>query len=285
MENNQEVTQQPVDSSDDFFAAIENQVNSSVYDTAEDSSEVGPEKETQAEEGAQVGEMDWESENNPYKKRYGDSTKGAQELYKELNELKPFVPILNDMKLDNNLVQYVKDYLIKGGAPAKSIQQDLGVAEDFEFDANEAVTNKQSDSAKVLDAHVDAVVNKKIQGMVQSQIENVKKAEVQESKKNQELEFKKKYNMSDEDFSKMVGKAKEHTMSLEDIHYLVNKEKIEANIANSTKEEMMKQMQNVKNIPQTIGSVKSLGTTSKSDDDKIFDSILSSEENLDSLFG
>ena len=285
MENNQEVTQQPVDSSDDFFAAIENQVNSSVYDTAEDSSEVGPEKETQAEEGAQVGEMDWESENNPYKKRYGDSTKGAQELYKELNELKPFVPILNAMKQDNNLVQYVKDYLIKGGAPAKSIQQDLGVAEDFEFDANEAVTNKQSDSAKVLDAHVDAVVNKKIQGMVQSQIENVKKAEVQESKKNQELEFKKKYNMSDEDFSKMVGKAKEHTMSLEDIHYLVNKEKIEANIANSTKEEMMKQMQNVKNIPQTIGSVNSLGTTSKSDDDKIFDSILSSEENLDSLFG
>ena len=285
MENNQEVTQQPVDSSDDFFAAIENLVNSSVYDTAEDSSEVGPEKETQAEEGAQVGEMDWESENNPYKKRYGDSTKGAQELYKELNELKPFVPILNAMKQDNNLVQYVKDYLIKGGAPAKSIQQDLGVAEDFEFDANEAVTNKQSDSAKVLDAHVDAVVNKKIQGMVQSQIENVKKAEVQESKKNQELEFKKKYNMSDEDFSKMVGKAKEHTMSLEDIHYLVNKEKIEANIANSTKEEMMKQMQNVKNIPQTIGSVNSLGTTSKSDDDKIFDSILSSEENLDSLFG
>ena len=285
MENNQEVTQQPVDSSDDFFAAIENQVNSSVYDTAEDSSEVGPEKETQAEEGAQVGEMDWESENNPYKKRYGDSTKGAQELYKELNELKPFVPILNAMKQDNNLVQYVKDYLIKGGAPAKSIQQDLGVAEDFEFDANEAVTNKQSDSAKVLDAHVDAVVNKKIQGMVQSQIENVKKAEVQESKKNQELEFKKKYNMSDEDFSKMVGKAKEHSMSLEDIHYLVNKEKIEANIANSTKEEMMKQMQNVKNIPQTIGSVNSLGTTSKSDDDKIFDSILSSEENLDSLFG
>ena len=44
-------------------------------------------------------------------------------------------------------------------------------------------------------------------------------------------------------------------------------------------------MQNVKNIPQTIGSINSLGKTSKSDDDKIFDSILSSEEGLDSLFG
>ena len=47
MENNQEVTQPTVDSSDDFFSAIENQVNSAVYDTAENSSEDGPEKETQ----------------------------------------------------------------------------------------------------------------------------------------------------------------------------------------------------------------------------------------------
>ena len=239
MENNQEVTQQEVDSSDDFFAAIEQQVNGEIYDTTEDTAETGPEKETQVEEDTQVGAIDWESENNPYKKRYGDSTKGAQELYKELQGLKPFVPILNAMKQDSNLVEYVKSYLIKGGAPAKSIQDELGVAEDFEFDANEAITNKTSDSAKVLDAHVDAVVNRKIQGMVQSQMKNVEKARNFEDKKAKDVEFKKKHNMSDEEFASMVGKAKEHTMSLEDIHYLVNKEKIEANIANNTKEEMM----------------------------------------------
>ena len=109
MENNQEVTQPTVDSSDDFFSAIENQVNSAVYDTAENSSEDGPEKETQETGNNQVGATDWESENNPYKKRYGDSTKGAQDLYKELQRLKPFVPILNAMKKDSNLVEYVKD--------------------------------------------------------------------------------------------------------------------------------------------------------------------------------
>ena len=286
MENNQEVTQPTVDSSDDFFSAIENQVNSAVYDTAENSSEDGPEKkETQETEETQVGVTDWESDNNPYKKRYGDSTKGAQDLYKELQRLKPFVPILNAMKKDSNLVEYVKDYLIQGGQPAKGIQQNLGVPEDFEFDASEAVKNQESDSAKVLNAHVDAVVNKKIKNMVQGQMQNVKKAQNLEDRKHKETEFKKTHNMSDEEFSEMVGKAKSHKMSLEDIYHIINKEKIESKIADNTRSEMMKQMKNVKDIPQTIGSVNSLGKTSKSDDDKIFDSILGSEQALDSLFG
>ncbi len=287
MENNQEVTQQEnaVDSSDDFFAAIEQQVNGEIYDTAEDSSANDPEEATQKTEGTQVGETDWESENNPYKKRYGDSTKGAQQLYNELQELKPFVPILNAMKKDSGLVEYVKDYLIQGGKPAKSIQDAVGVDENFEFDANEAMSNKESDSAKVLNAHVDAVVDRKIKTMVEGQMQNVKKARTLEDKKAKEKIFKEKHNMSDEEFTAMVNKAKSHTMSLEDIYHIVNKDKIDATIAENARSEMMKQMQNVKDIPQTIGSVNSLGKTSKSDDDKIFDSILSSEENLDSLFG
>ena len=283
----QEVTQQEnqVDSSDDFFSIIENQVNGAIYDTAEESKEDGPNKETQSNEGTQVGANTWESEDNPYKKRYGDSTKQAQKLVGQLQELKPFVPILEAMKKDNNLVEYVKDYLVKGGAPAPTIKESLGVEENFEFDGTKAITDPESDSAKVLNAHVDELVKRRIKTMIEGQMKNVKMNNMAEDKRVAEAEFKQKHSMTDEEFAGMVEKAKSHQMSLDDIYYLVNKEKIDANIADNARADVMKQMQNVKNIPKTIGSVNSLGKTSKSDDDKIFDSILGSEENLDSLFG
>ena len=283
----QEVTQQEnqVDSSDDFFSIIENQVNGAIYDTAEESKEDGPNKETQSNEGTQVGANTWEREDNPYKKRYGDSTKEAQKLVGQLQELKPFVPILEAMKKDNNLVEYVKDYLVKGGAPAPTIKESLGVEENFEFDGTKAITDPESDSAKVLNAHVDELVKRRIKTMIEGQMKNVKMNNMAEDKRVAEAEFKQKHSMTDEEFAGMVEKAKSHQMSLDDIYYLVNKEKIDANIADNARADVMKQMQNVKNIPKTIGSVNSLGKTSKSDDDKIFDSILGSEQNLDSLFG
>ena len=286
MEDQKEVTQQGnVDSSDDFFSIIENQVNGAIYDTAEESKEDGPNKETQSNEGTQVGANTWESEDNPYKKRYGDSTKEAQKLVGQLQELKPFVPILEAMKKDNNLVEYVKDYLVKGGAPAPTIKESLGVEENFEFDGTKAITDPESDSAKVLNAHVDELVKRRIKTMIEGQMKNVKMNNMAEDKRVAEAEFKQKHSMTDEEFAGMVEKAKSHQMSLDDIYYLVNKEKIDANIADNARADVMKQMQNVKNIPKTIGSVNSLGKTSKSDDDKIFDSILGSEQNLDSLFG
>ena len=283
----QEVTQQEnqVDSSDDFFSIIENQVNGAIYDTAEESKEDGPNKETQSNEGTQVGANTWESEDNPYKKRYGDSTKEAQKLVGQLQELKPFVPILEAMKKDNNLVEYVKDYLVKGGAPAPTIKESLGVEENFEFDGTKAITDPESDSAKVLNAHVDELVKRRIKTMIEGQMKNVKMNNMAEDKRVAEAEFKQKHSMTDEEFAGMVEKAKSHQMSLDDIYYLVNKEKNDANIADNARADVMKQMQNVKNIPKSIGSVNSLGKTSKSDDDKIFDSILGSEQNLDSLFG
>ena len=286
MEDQKEVTQQGnVDSSDDFFSIIEDQVNGAIYDTAEESSSDGPEQVTQKKEEQKVGVDEWESEDNPYKKRYGDSTKEAQKLNDEIKTLKPFVPILEAMKKDNNLVEYVKDYLLKGGAPAPSIQENLGVDEDFEFNGTEAIKNPESDSAKVLDAHVDELVKRRIKQMVQGQMKNVKAANMAEDRRTKEAEFKLKHKMTDEEFAGMVEKAKKHTMSLDDIYYLTNRDKIDSNIADSARADVMKQMKNVQDIPKTIGSVNSLGKTSKSDDDSIFDSILSSERNLDSLFG
>ena len=50
--------------------------------------------------------------------------------------------------------------------------------------------------------------------------------------KQQEVAFKEKHNMSEEDYANLVEEAKQHTLSLDDIHYLLNKDKTKTNIAN-----------------------------------------------------
>ena len=272
--------------SDDFFSAMEQQVNSVVLeDTAEQTTQSDPEKITQSEESIKVGATDWESEDNPYKKRYGDSTKEAQKMVGELKNLKPFIPILEAMKKDNGLVNHVKDYLVKGGPPSKTITQELGVSEDFEYDGREALDNPESDSAKVLNAHVDAIVNKKLQTMMSAQAQNQQKFNMMEERRIQEKEFKRKHNMSEEDFKTLVEKAKSHTMTLDDLYLIMNKDQASKNIADTTKTDVLNQMKNVREVPQSVAAVNSIGTATKSDDDKIFESILGSDAQLDELFG
>ena len=273
------------DPSDDFFAALEDKVNGAIQDTTETVSDNGPEQATQKSEANEVSVNEWESDNNPYKKRYSDSSREAKGMNEELTRLKPFVPLLDAMRKDGKLVNHVKDYLINGGPPAQSVQDKLNLKEDFTYDPQEAMTDQDSDSAKVLNAHVDQLVQRKVKTIIDGE-----KAQIVESRKAQKLKsdetaFKEKHNMTDEEFTAMVGKAKEHKLTLEDIYFLMNKDKANANVANNTKQDMMNQMKNMKDMPSTVGATNSAGSADKSEDDQIFDSILGSEQKIDSLFG
>ena len=273
------------DPSDDFFAALEDKVSGAIQDTTETVSDNGPEQATQKSEANEVSVNEWESDNNPYKKRYSDSSREAKGMNEELTRLKPFVPLLDAMRKDGKLVNHVKDYLINGGPPAQSVQDKLNLKEDFTYDPQEAMTDQDSDSAKVLNAHVDQLVQRKVKTIIDGE-----KAQIVESRKAQKLKsdetaFKEKHNMTDEEFTAMVGKAKEHKLTLEDIYFLMNKDKANANVANNTKQDMMNQMKNMKDMPSTVGATNSAGSADKSEDDQIFDSILGSDGKLDSLFG
>ena len=165
------------------------------------------------------------------------------------------------------------------------MQDKLNLKEDFTYDPQEAMTDQDSDSAKVLNAHVDQLVQRKVKTIIDGE-----KAQIVESRKAQKLKsdetaFKEKHNMTDEEFTAMVGKAKEHKLTLEDIYFLMNKDKANANVANNTKQDMMNQMKNMKDMPSTVGATNSAGSADKSEDDQIFDSILGSDGKLDSLFG
>ena len=106
----------------DFFEALENDVNGAIQDETQNSEVTppqnsGPEQETHVatEEGSKnETQVDWEQ-------RYKDSTREAQKLHQELTGLKPFIPVLDAMKNDSGLVDHVRNYLTSGGKPSATI--------------------------------------------------------------------------------------------------------------------------------------------------------------------
>ncbi len=278
-------------STENFFGELEQQVNSGVADedfipTEETQQANGPDESvTQEEPEGSANTVDWDSEDNPYKKRYSDSSREAQRLNSDIKDLKPFVPVLEAMKNDSGLVEHVRDYLTNGGNPTKTVQERLNLPEDFVFDGNEAVTDPNSDSAKVFNTQVDAVVNNKVNSILQQEKAKAAQAQAQLNLRKQEQEFRTKHKMSDDEYKKMVETAKNHTLTLEDIHYLLNRDKVQGNVAKSTKNDMVKQMKNVRNMPTSASGANSQGNNEKNPDDSIFDAVLGTDSSLDNLFG
>jgi len=275
--------------SENFFDQLEGNVNGMVNDGQAQTeaevtpSESGSKQATHVESQSGSNNADWDNDNNPYKKRYTDSSRESVKLNDELRQLRPFVPVLDAMKKDSGLVNHVRDYLKGGGQPSKSITEQLKLKEDFEFDGNEAVKDPDSDSAKVLNAHVDRLVQARVGNMLDQ--EKVKTKQMQHGflKKKQELDFKKKTGMSDEQYGEMVEKAKKYTLTLDDVYYLLNRDKTAANVAKHTKQDMLTQMKNVRDIPTSASDSNNQGQTRDANSD-LFDDILGLDD-VDNLFG
>ena len=76
-----------------------------------------------------------------------------------------------------------------------------------------------------------------------------------------------------------------YKLSLDDIYYLVNKDKAATNVANNTKQDMLKQMKNVRNIPASASDSNNQGNSQKSPDDTLFEGMLGLDDDVDNLFG
>ena len=287
-QSNPETAQDPVFGSqgNDFFEALENDVNGAIQDEAQTSEvtpplQSGPEQATHVEneEGSKnETQVDWEQ-------RYKDSTREAQRLHNEMSELKPFIPVLDAMKNDSGLVDHVRNYLTGGGKPSATIQDQLGLGEDFVFDAQEAMSDGNSDSAKLMNAHVDRMVQGRVGQMIGAEKERAAKTQAELNRKGEEKIFREKHNMTDEEYESFVGRAKDHILTLEDIHYLLNKDKTAANTANSTKKDMLNQMKNVRNIPTSASGANSQGSKEQSIENNVFDALKGVDDELDNLFG
>ena len=151
------------------------------------------------------------------------------------------------------------------------------------FDANE-IANPDSDSAKVMNAHVDSLVQQRVGQMLNAEKQRSQKVHQAQTRMSEEKAFMQKHNMSETDFKTFKEKAQQHVMTLDDVNYLLNRNQNNANVANSTKNDMLNQMKNVRNIPTSASGANSQ-SQERSQSAEVFDRILGFENDVDNLFG
>jgi hypothetical protein len=271
-------------SSEGFFEALDTQVNGGILDapasqeqtTSQTLEDAGNQflQEQQEKESPVEAQADVEN----LQKRYSDSSREAKRLSGRLSEVEPYMPILDAMREDPNLVSHVRNYFEGGGQTPVSMKEQLNLNEDFVFDPDEAMSKPDSDSAKVLSATIDGVVQKRLNDALSTQkSENVRLTK--------ESEFRSKYNLSEEQWSEFLKFAKNKTLQLDDIYYLMNRGQREQTIAKNANQEVTNQMKKVQQRPQSLASQGSASEPQKSPEDSVFEEILGIDTTLENVLG
>ena len=262
---------------DSFFEELDNQVNGAIIDEPSQPTSIQS-NNMQTSPNAEVQNQvptDVNVEN--LQKRYSDSSREAKRLSGKLSELEPYMPVLDAMREDPNLIQHVRNYFEGGGQTPQTMTEKLNLDEDFAFDADEAFSKPESDSAKVLGATIDGVVQRRLNNALQGQqVENQKLAK--------ETNFRQKHEMNDEEWSTFVEFAKSKSLELDDIYYLMNRKNRDTKIADNTRQELHNKMKEVQNQPGTLATQGSV-PVEKSAEDSVFDAILGSTNELEEAFG
>ena len=264
---------------DDFFADLDETVNGGILD---DSSQLTSDSNsdntlTSPSEGQEHVETNPEVVDvDTMQKRYSDSSREAKRLNGKLQELEPYMPILDAMRDDPNLITHVRNYFEGGGQTPDNMAQQLNLPEDFVFDAEDAFGTPESDSAKVLGATIDGIVQRRLGKALQGQrSENHRLAK--------EASFRQQHELNDDEWAEFVDFAKSKSLELEDIYFLMNRKNRDNKIATKTRDEMREKMREVQEIPNSLAT-KGGAVVEQSPDDKIFDALLGSEGELEKAF-
>ena len=269
-------TQTSLDVSDNFFSELDRSVNGGILDEPSPSTSDNNSGNTLSSP-SEVQSVVPDSNTETMKKRYSDSSREAKRLNGKLQELEPYMPILDAMRDDPNLITHVRNYFEGGGQTPENMAEKLKLSEDFVFDADDAFSTPESDSAKVLGATIDGIVQRRLGTALKGQ-----KTENQRLAK--ETGFRQKHDLTDEEWETFVDFAKSKALELDDIYYLMNRGNRDEKIADSTRREMHDKMREVQERP---GSLATTGGTQveKSTDDRVFDTILGVDSQLDEAFG
>lgn len=258
--------------SSDFFESLDREVNGGILDEPTQPTSVQSDN-TQSSPNVEVQSQ---NDNEVLQKRYSDSSREAKRLNGKLKEIEPYMPILDAMREDPNLISHVRNYFEGGGQAPQSMNQQLNLDEDFVFDPDEAFSKPDSDSAKVMGATIDGIVQRRLNNVLKTQqAENAKMAK--------ETQFKQKMNMSDEEWNEFTEFAKSKSLELEDIYYLMNRKNRDSQIADSTRQEIQNKMREVQSQPSTLATQGSV-PVEKSTDDTVFDTILGTGGELEKAF-
>jgi len=263
--------------SEDFFTALDSSVNGGIQDEQELTQLTSEEGDNTPQSPSEVQQQSDDVSQEALQKRYSDSSREAKRLNGELQELEPYMPILDAMREDPNLIQHVRNYFEGGGQAPQNMSEKLELPEDFVFDADDAFSTPESDSAKVLGATVDGIVQRRLSSTLkQQQTENQRLAK--------ETAFRQQHEMSDDEWKDFVDFAKSKSLELEDIYFLKNRKGREANIADNTRQQMADQMRKAQDQPRSLATAGST-PVEQSPDDSVFDAIVGLDSELDSVFG
>ena len=258
--------------SSDFFSQLDGEVKGGILES-DDSSQILTDNTEKVV--SEVQQEDVET----LKKRYSDSSKEGKRLNTRLKELEPYLPILDEMRKDPDLINHVRGYFEGGGQTPQSVTENLDLPEDFIFDADEAVSDTNSDSAKVLNSTIDKVVQKRLQNELGKQKE--------EARVDSEVDaFKQKHNLNNDQWEQFKEYADSRPLSLDDILYLKQRDEnapIEPRVAGVT-EKASEHIKKAQTKPQSLASVGSAVAQEDPDND-LFDAILGIDKNLENAFG
>ena len=259
--------------SGDFFESLDSNVNGGIIDSeySQSTSQNLDDNTSASPSGVQ------EQGDDALQKRYSDSSREAKRLNGKLTEIEPYMPILDAMREDPNLIQHVRNYFEGGGQAPESMAQNMELPEDFSFDPDDAFTDPKSDSAKVFGATVDGIVQRRLNNELGKQkTENQRLA--------RETAFRQKVDMTDNEWSTFVEFAKNKSLELDDIYYLMKRKERESNIADNARQQVATQMKKVQEQPRSLATAGST-PVEQSHDDQIFDTLLGIDQKLDNVFG
>ena len=263
------------DASEDFFSSLDTSVNGGIQE--QELTQLTSEQSDNTPQSPSAVQQQSDYDSDTLQKRYSDSSREAKRLNGKLQEIEPYMPILDAMREDPNLIQHVRNYFEGGGQAPQTMTDKLELPEDFVFDADDAFSTPESDSAKVLGATVDGIVQRRLNNTLQTQ-----KTENQRLAK--ETAFRQQHEMSDDEWKDFVDFAKSKSLELEDIYFLKNRKGREANIADNTRQQMADQMRKAQDQPRSLATAGST-PVEQSPDDSVFDAIVGLDSELDSVFG
>lgn len=265
------------DSAEDFFGQLEQEVNGGIVDDLNETSEAKVNQSDNTQVVEESAEEAQQEDIETLKKRYADSSAEGKRLNNRLSELEPYLPILDEMRKDPNLVSHVKGYFEGGGQTPQSMVEKMNLGEDFVFDPDEAVSNPNSDSAKVLSATIDGVVQRRLSN-------EMAKQKQQFSVDKQISEFRQKHEMNDAEWNEFKQFADNQKLSLDDIYYLKNRGQREDNIARTASESAVKKIRDTQQRPKSLAT-KGSTKVETSEEGQIFDAIMGIDKELDNAFG
>ena len=259
---------------EEFFSQLDKQVMGETLD--EQPLETAQPQQTTSHQENPVAEQQSTQNVDNLEKRYSDSSREAKRLNTRLNELEPYMPLLNAMKEDPNLISHVRGYFEGGGSAPTNIKEQLGLDEDFVFYYDDALSQPDSSSAKLFNATVDGVVQRRLSDFARQQSEKSRKT-------SEEQAFKSKFDIKEEDYDDLMDYAKSHRLTLEDVYYLKNKCTRDDKVAGNAREEVIQQMKNVRSMPTSVASSGNTPKEDKSVDDVVFDKLLNTGTGLADL--